>query len=52
MIQTQENNEKPYFEPDLGPLDLNSGRKFFFQKSGFIIHWISCTISEKIMIQS
>ena len=28
MIQTQENNEKPYFEPDLGPLDLNSGRKF------------------------
>ena len=32
MIQTQENNEKPYFEPDLGPLGLNSGRKFFFSK--------------------
>ena len=24
------NSEKPHFGPDLGPLDLNSGRYFFF----------------------
>ena len=30
MIQTQENEEKSYFGPDLGPLDPNSGRQFFF----------------------
>ena len=37
MIQTKENGEKPYFGPDLGPLDPNSGR-MFFQKSGFVTH--------------
>ena len=32
MIQTQENGEKPYFCPDLGPLDPNLGWRFFFSK--------------------
>ena len=31
MIQTQENVEKPHFGPD-------SGRQFFFQKSGPVNH--------------
>ena len=36
MIQTQENDKKPHFGLDLGPLDPNSGRHFFFFfKSGF-----------------
>ena len=39
MIQTKANSEKPHFEPDLGPL---LGHR---QLS-------SCTISEKLMIQS
>ena len=32
MTQTQENGEKPCFGPDLGTLDSNSGRQFFFLK--------------------
>ena len=35
MIQTQENDDKPYFVPDLGPLDPNSNRKKFFKKIWF-----------------
>ena len=31
MIQTQENDEKPHFGPNLGPLSPNSGRQFFFK---------------------
>ena len=31
MIKTQENDEKPHFGPELGPLGPNSGRQFFFQ---------------------
>ena len=38
MIQTQENDKKPHFGTDLGPLDPHSGRQFFFQKSGFVSH--------------
>ena len=30
-IQTQENGEKPHFGADVGPLDPNSGRQFFFK---------------------
>ena len=30
MIQTQGNDEKPHFGPDLGSLGLNSGRDYFF----------------------
>ena len=29
MIQTQENDKKYYFRPDLGPLDPNSGHQNF-----------------------
>ena len=29
VIQTQENGEKPHFEPNLGSLDPNSSRQFF-----------------------
>ena len=36
MIQIQKFDEKPHFRPDLGPLRPNSGRQFFFQKSGFV----------------
>ena len=32
MIQIQANGEKPDFEPDLGPLNPNSGFHFFFFK--------------------
>ena len=38
MTQTQENGEKP----NLGLLDPNSGRKFFFSKI-----WLRQSISEK-----
>ena len=41
MIQTQENGKKPHFGPDLGPLGLNLGCQFFFQKPGFVSHLIS-----------
>ena len=43
MTQTQENGEKP----NLGLLDPNSGRNFFFQKSGFASQY-----QKKLMIQS
>ena len=44
MIQTQENDKKTLFGPDLVPLGSKSGREFLFcfvfQKSGFIMHII------------
>ena len=30
MIQTQRNDGKPHFEPDLGPLGSNAGCQIFF----------------------
>ena len=52
MIQTQENGEKPHFGPDLGLLDPNSGRQFFFKilassVTRYYRQLSSCTISEK-----
>ena len=41
MTQAQENDKKPDFRHDLGPLDQNSGHQFFFQKSGLVSHEIS-----------
>ena len=31
MTQAQENDKKPDFRHDLGPLDQNSGHQFFFK---------------------
>ena len=36
--KTSENGEKHHFGHDLGLLDLNSGRGYFFQKSSFFSH--------------
>ena len=50
MIQTQENDKKPHFGPDLGMLGLNSGREFLFSSKIWLrqsLDQISCTI-EKI----
>ena len=52
MIQTQENNEKPHFGPDLGPVDPNSGANFFFRNLALSVtryhgQLSLCTISEK-----
>ena len=33
MIQTQENDKKTHFGPDLGPLDPKFGPSFFFLKT-------------------
>ena len=48
MNQASEKGKKPHFGPDFGPLDPNLGRcflfcfvVFFFQKSGFLSHYIS-----------
>ena len=38
MIQTQENDKKPHFGPNLGQLVPNLDRYFFFFKSGFFSH--------------
>ena len=43
-IQTQKNGEKTHLGIDLGPLDPNSSRQFFFfffQESGFVSRNIS-----------
>ena len=44
MIQTQVNDKKTLFEPDLVPLGSKLGQEFLFyfvfQKSGFIMHII------------
>ena len=53
MIQTQENRQKPQFEPYLGPLGPNSSRQIFFFKNlvlsvtRYHVQLLSCTISEK-----
>ena len=53
MIQTQENDEKPHFRSDLGPLPRIQTAKFFFFKNlalsvtRFQCQLSSCTISEK-----
>ena len=52
MIQTQENGEKPYFGPDLGPLGTNPGCQFFFKNLASSVtryhgQLSSCKISEK-----
>ena len=63
MFQTQENGKKPHFVSDLGPLDSKSDHHFssfffFFSRNlAFSVtryhgQLSSCTISEKIMIQS
>ena len=63
MVQTQENGKKPHFVSDLGPLDSKSDHHFssffffFFRNLAFSVtryhgQLSSCTISEKIMIQS
>ena len=38
MIQTQENDDKPHFGPNLSSSGPNLGRHFFKEKSGFISH--------------
>ena len=53
MIQTQENDNKPHFRPDLGPLGSNSGRKncFLNNLASSVTRYhgqlSSCTISEE-----
>ena len=50
MIKTQENDEKPDFGPELGPLGPNSGSQFFFPTSSVTRYHgqvSSCTISEQ-----
>ena len=41
MSQVSEKGKKPHFGSDFGPLDPNLGHHFFFQKSGFLRHYIS-----------
>ena len=38
MIQTQGNDKKPQFGPNLGSLGPNLGHQMFFQNSGFFSH--------------
>ena len=56
MIQTQENGEKPYFGPNLGPWAQIPAVKYFFsQKSRYHGQLSSChhvQHLEKLMIQS
>ena len=57
MHQTRENGEKPNFGPDLGPLDLNSGRQFFSkvwlcQSLDIMVSYHHVQYQKKIMIQS
>ena len=55
MIQTQENDEKPHFEPDFGPLAQIRAAKFFFfffknldsSVTRYHCQLSSCNISEK-----
>ena len=51
MIQTQENDKKSHFEPDLRPFGTNSGCKFFFKNLASSVtryHGLSsCIIPEK-----
>ena len=46
------NGEKPHFEPDLGPLGVNSGRNFFKKNlassvTRYHVQLSACTIPEK-----
>ena len=59
IIQTQENGEKPHFGPDLGPLEPNSGCKFFFSSKIWLRQSLDIMVSyhhvqyqKKLMIQS
>ena len=58
VIQTQENNKKLYFGPDLGPLRRNSGRQIFFSKTWFrqsvdiMVSYNHVQCPKKLMIQS
>ena len=56
MTQAQENDKKPDFRHDLGPLDQNSGHQFFFQKSGqswdIMVKNHNVKYQKKIMIRS
>ena len=52
IIQTQENDEKPHFGPELDPLGRNLGLKSFFKNLPSSVtryhgQLSSCTISEK-----
>ena len=38
MIQTHAHGEIFHFGPNLDPLDPNSSRQLFFQKSGLVSH--------------
>ena len=47
MIRTQENGEKPHFGLDLGRLESNLGRHFFFMVSYHQVQY-----QKKLMIKS
>ena len=52
IIQTQENDKKTHFGPDLGPFGPNSDHQFFFENLATSItryhgQLSSCKISEK-----
>ena len=58
MIQTQENDEKPHFGSDLGPLPRIQTAKFFFSKIwlcqslDFNVSYHHVQYQKKLMIQS
>ena len=54
MIQTQTNGEKPHFGSDLGPLNPNSGRRFFLKHLASSVTKSHGHVSKqkKLMIQS
>ena len=53
MIQTQGNDQKTHFGPDLGPLGPNSGHQFFFQNlASSVARYYSQQYQKKLMIQS
>ena len=58
MIQTKENDEKPHFGSDLGPLPPTSDREIFFSKIwlrqslDFNVSYHHVQYQKKLMIQS
>ena len=57
MIQTQENCDKPHFEPHLSPLDLDSGLHFVSkiwlrQSLDIMVRYHHVRYQKKLMIQS